>query len=489
MFAFFKCESNWQGVIALMSNIKSFVKTLNDNPVLVCGLGKSGSASVNALSKAGANIIIGDDNPDNIKKFSRRKNISVLDLSSQDFSDFEFLLLSPGIPLTHPEPHDVVKKAKEAGLEIICDIELFSRIYPDIKTIGITGTNGKSTTSALVTHILKQAGKKAVLGGNIGTAVFDVEVEKDMPEWLVLEISSFQIDLCPVFRPDIAVILNLTPDHLDRHGDMDHYADVKERLIELGSLNADDSTAIICSDDEHTLRIYERAKEINLRNITEVSTNKKLDKGVYVEDATLFDATDGEVKTIVDLSKFPSLKGQHNYQNSACAYAMARNADIETAKILEGFESFPGLNHRQFLVRTINGVGYINDSKATNAASAAMALGAQNNVYWIVGGRKKKTGLDGLEGFFPQIKHAFLIGESTEDFADWFDKYGMEFTRCFTLENAVNKAHKMAMDNRGQPGGAGVVLLSPACASFDQYDSFEHRGDHFAEIVNALDEE
>ena len=471
-----------------MSKVKSFVKTLSDKPVLVYGLGKSGNACVNALSKAGANIVIGDDEFDNINKFSGRKNVSALDLYSQDFGKFAFLLLSPGISLTHPEPHDVVKKAKEAGLEIICDIELFSRIYPDIKTIGITGTNGKSTTSALVVHILKQSGERAVLGGNIGTAVFDIEVEKDMPEWLVLEISSFQIDLCPVFRPDIAVIINITPDHLDRHGNMEHYTDVKERLIELGSLNSDDAYAIICSDDEYTLRIYERAKDINLREITEVSTKKRLDNGVYVKDAILLDTTDGEVKTIVDLSKFPSLKGQHNYQNSACAYAAAKNAGIETADILEGFESFPGLNHRQFLVRTINGVGYINDSKATNAASAAMALGAQNNVYWIVGGRKKKTGLDGLEGFFPQIKHAFLIGESTEDLADWFDKYGMEYTRCFTLENAVVKAHNMAQGNRGQPGGTGVVLLSPACASFDQYDSFEHRGNHFTEIVNALDE-
>ncbi len=472
-----------------MSKIKDFVKSLNDKPIIVYGLGKSGSACVNALSKAGANIVIGDDNSDNIKKFARRKNISVLDIDTQDFSEFAFIILSPGIPLTHPEPHDVVKRAKEAGLEIICDIELFSRIYPDLKTIGITGTNGKSTTSALVTHVLKEAGKKAVLGGNIGTAVFDLDIEKDMPDWLVLEISSFQIDLCPVFRPDIAAILNLTPDHLDRHGDMEHYADVKERLIELGSLNADDAVAVICSDDEHTLHILERAKEISLRKVIEVSTAKKLDSGIYVEDATLFDVENGEVKTVGDLSKIPSLKGQHNYQNSACAYAIVKSAGIVSNKIMEGFESFPGLNHRQFLVRTINGVGYINDSKATNAASAAMALGVQNNVYWIVGGRKKKTGLDGLEGLFPLIKHAFLIGESTEDFANWFDKYGMEYTRCFTLENAVNKAHKMAQENRGQPGGTGVVLLSPACASFDQYDSFEHRGDHFAEIVNALEEE
>tara|TARA_R110001592_G_scaffold27763_25_gene102924 strand:- start:4306 stop:5739 length:1434 start_codon:yes stop_codon:yes gene_type:complete len=476
-----------RGITEDMSEIKNFVKILNKQPVLVYGLGKSGSATVNALSKAGAQVVIGDDNPDNYKKF-KRKNITQLDITTQDFSEFAYLILSPGIPLTHPEPHDVVKKAQEADLEIFCDIELFTRIYPSLKTIGITSTNGKSTTSALVTHLLIGGGQKAVLGGNIGTPVFELDVESDPPDWVVLEISSFQIDLCPVFRPDIAVILNLTPDHIDRHGTMEHYADVKERITELGA-HSTDATAVICTDDEHTRNIYARARDLELRDVIEISTLKTLSSGVYVEDGTLFDVMDGDAKTIGDLSKMLALKGIHNHQNAACAYAAVKMAGVAPAKIWAGFESFPGLNHRQFPVRTINGVGFVNDSKSTNAASAAVALGCQNNVYWIVGGKRKKTGLDGLENFFPHIKHAFLIGESTEEFANWFDKYGMDYTRCFTLENAVLKAHNMAQENRGQPGGTGVVLLSPACASFDQYDSFEHRGNHFAEIVRDLPEE
>ncbi len=468
-----------------MSEIKNFVDTLNGEPILVYGLGKSGSAAANALSQAGAKVVIGDDNAESYKRFSH-KNISELNIDTQDFADFSFMVLSPGIPLTHPEPHDIVKKAKDVELDIFCDIELFMRIYPNLKTIGITGTNGKSTTSALVSHVLNESGKSSVFGGNIGTPVFDLDVEKKPPEWLVLEMSSFQIDLCPTFRPDIAVILNLTPDHIDRHGSMENYADVKEKITELGQ-QSDKTTAIICSDDEYTKKIYDRAVEIGLRDVIEVSTLKAA--SIFVESSVLHDATDGETKAIGDLSKIPSLKGVHNYQNAACAFAVAKTAGVPTSEILAGLESFPGLNHRQFLVRTINGVGYINDSKATNAASTAMALGCQNNVYWIVGGRQKKTGLDGLEDFFSHIKHAFLIGESTEGFANWFDKYGMDYTRCFTLDNALSKAHAMAQENRGQPGGTGVVLLSPACASFDQFKSFEERGNHFADLVNAIEEE
>ena len=466
-----------------MNEIRKFVENLN-KPILVYGMGKSGSYAANALANAGADIVIGDDDEKVYKNFDH-ENITYLDADLEDLSGFSYLMLSPGVPLTHPEPHDIVKKAREADLEILCDIEIFSRIYPDVKTIGVTGTNGKSTTSALVNHLINQAGKKALFGGNIGTAIFDLDIEGDKPDWVILEMSSFQIDLCPNYRPDIAVILNLTPDHIDRHGSMENYADVKERLTELSS-DAEGGTAIICTDDEYTEKIYSRVREVGLRDVVEVSTAKILSNGVYADSGILNDAEDGEAKTLGDLSKIQSLKGVHNHQNAACAYAAAKAAGLAPAEIWKGLESFPGLNHRQFLVRTINGVGYVNDSKSTNAASAAVALGCQKNVYWIVGGRRKKTGLDGLENFFPHLKHAFLIGESTEDFAAWFDKYGMDYTRCFQLENAVEKAHDMAQKNRGQPGGAGVVLLSPACASFDQYKSFEERGNHFADIVNAL---
>ncbi len=483
-----------------MSKIEDFVKSLNGKPVLIFGLGRSGLSCANALKAAGANIVVGDDNVLSSRAKSRDLKISplpavgrddiagmeTLDLPNDDLSRYAYLVLSPGISLTHPKPHDIVEKAIAANLDIIGDIELFSLIYPDIKTIGVTGTNGKSTTTALIHHILSECGIKAQLGGNIGTPVFELDLS-DENQWLVLELSSFQIDLCPTFRPDIAVILNLTPDHLDRHGDMDHYAEVKERITELSN-RSDYNIAIICSDDPHTQKIYERAKDLNLREVIEVSTLKTMIGGVYVAGDILFDETGDSPAEIGDLSLIPNLSGIHNYQNAACAYIAALKSGLEQGQIWQALKSFRGLNHRQYHVRTINGVDYINDSKATNAASSAVAISCRDNIYWIVGGRQKKTGLEGLEEFFVHIKHAFLIGESSDDFAAWLDNYGVEYSKCDELERAVNAAHIMAQENRGQPRGAGVVLLSPACASFDQFKSFEDRGDKFIEIVKGLDE-
>lgn len=467
-----------------MSALESFVKKLGKKPILVYGLGRSGMATTKALVKAGANVVAGDDCPDSVA--AAKKNGAVpFDDANYDMNNYAFLVLSPGIPLTHPKPHSIVEKARAAELEIICDIELFSRVYPDIKTIGVTGTNGKSTTSSLITHVINHCGGKAVLGGNIGTPVFDLK-KVDEKTWMVLEVSSFQIDLCPLYRPDISLLLNLTPDHIDRHGSMENYCAVKERLAEPRE-GSEKNLAVICTDDQYMSKIFSRALDAQQRKVIEVSTEKVLDEGVYVQDEMLIDVLRGAENTVGDVSTLPNLKGIHNYQNAACAYAVCVQIGLAPDPVWKAMYDFPGLNHRQFLVRTINGVTYVNDSKATNAASTAVALGCRNNIYWIVGGRKKKTGLDGLEEFFPTIKHAFLIGEATEDFADWFEKYGIEFSRCYELDRAVTMAHEMAQKNRGQPGGAGVVLLSPACASFDQFSSFEDRGDQFAKLVEALE--
>jgi UDP-N-acetylmuramoylalanine--D-glutamate ligase len=436
-----------------MSEIKSFVQTLEGRPVLVYGLGKSGSALVRALCEAGASLIVGDDNPSNLEQFAGYENIDILDMDKLDFSVPACLALAPGIPLTHPKPHDIVVKAQKAGLEILCDIELFFRIHSDLKTVAVTGTNGKSTLVSLLSHVLTKACVKNALGGNIGTAVFDLAVEGDNhPDWVVLEMSSYQIDLCPKFRPDIALVINITPDHIDRHGSVEHYAAVKERLLDKSG------TAIICSDDTYTREMLARAKANNMREIIEVSYR---------------DAQDTK-----------ALKGAHNQQNIACVNAIAKKIGLNPDETRSAIESFPGLNHRQYLVRTMGGVDYINDSKATNPASSAMALCCCDNIYWIVGGRRKETGLGGLEEFSDRIKHVFLIGESTDEFSVWFEKYNIKHSVCYTMQSAVDRAHIMA-----QSGGTGVVLLSPACASFDQYQSFEKRGEHFAALVQALKDE
>jgi len=468
-----------------MNALETFVSSLHGKPFLIYGLGRSGMATATALKTAGAKVVLGDDNNENLEK-AKGLGFDVLEKTKYQMPDYAFLVLSPGIPLTHPKPHNIVEQANAADIEILCDIELFARIYPEANTIGVTGTNGKSTTSALIHYALQESGKKTALGGNIGTPVFAIE-QPDADTWVVLEISSFQIDLCPTFRPDIAVILNLTPDHIDRHGTMENYCDVKEKLSEI-SKNSAYNTAIICTDDTYTQKIHARAKDLELRKIIEVSAERAISFGVYVENETLYSALEGAPQSVGEVAPLLNLKGGHNHQNIASAYATLCEVGLEPEQIFKNIEKFPGLNHRQFLVRTISGITYINDSKATNAASSAVALGCRENVYWIVGGRQKKNGIDGLETFFPRIKHAFLIGESTEDFASWFDKYGVEYTRCYDLEKATNAAHDMAQKNRGQPGGSGAVLLSPACASFDQFSSFEDRGNQFAELVKFLEE-
>ncbi|MGH1375546.1 MAG: UDP-N-acetylmuramoyl-L-alanine--D-glutamate ligase [Alphaproteobacteria bacterium] len=468
-----------------MNEIADFIKNLREKPILIYGLGKSGISLARMLHAAGAHVVTGDDNPENLEE-AKKLNVEIYDNSARDFSEYAFVLLSPGIPFTHPKPHTIVDTAKEADVEIFCDVELFHRIYPNIKTIGVTGTNGKSTTATLIHHILSECGVPSVLCGNIGTPVFDSDFSNP-DAWVVVEISSFQMDLCPTYRPDISAILNLTSDHIDRHGSMEQYAEVKERITELSN-SSDYNLTFLGADDDFTKKISDRAKGLGLRKVIDFSSERALASGTHVENGILYDVLDGYALSVGDISEIPTLKGMHNYQNVACAYGITRKIGLPAADIWKAIVSFPGLQHRQYLIRTINGVGYINDSKSTNAAAAAVALGCRNNAYWIVGGRRKKNGLDGLEEFFPRIKHAFLIGEATEDFATWFDNYGMEYTRCYDLKKALSSAHEMAQENRGQPGGAGVVLLSPACASFDQFRSFEDRGEQFTTLVNALEE-
>lgn len=463
-----------------MAGLKTYIESFEGKPVLVYGMGRTGISSVKALKKAGAQVVAGDDSPD-FPENLKMPDVGILQ-PDEDFSRFAFLLLSPGVPYTHPQPHRVVKAAQGAGIEVIGDIELWHRANPGIKTIGITGTNGKSTTTSLTHHILQTCGVKAAFGGNIGNPVFEMK-KPGKDGAAVLELSSFQIDLCPSFRPDIAVLLNLSSDHIDRHGSMENYAAVKERLME-GT-----GTGIVDIDDEYTRAIYERAVERGERRMIAVSTLKTPAGGVYVKDGVLYDAMDGDPFSVGDLKEIRALQGAHNHQNAACSYAAVRLWGVDPGAIYGALQTYPGLQHRQYLVRAINGVAYLNDSKATNAAASAMALSCRQNIYWIVGGRQKDGGLEGLQPFTGRIKHAFLIGESADDFAKWFDTYGVAYTRSFTLDNAVEQAHSMAQDNRGQPGGAGVVLLSPACASFDQYKSFEDRGAHFTRLVEALPEE
>lgn len=469
-----------------MIKLKTYVNSLPKKKVLVYGLGRSGMSTVKALKRAGAEVIVGDDKPESLQE-ARKLKIETLDDTRQDFTEFAFVVLSPGVPYTHPEPHRVVKAAQAAGVEVIGDIELFYRSGLTGKTIGVTGTNGKSTTVSLIHHILKANGKNTVLGGNIGVPALDLKIPSGEC-YTVLEMSSYQIDLCNTFRPDIAVIINITSDHLDRHGSLEAYAAVKQKLVDDVHPGYGGGTSVICVDDDYTRQIMQTVKEKALRKVIPVSSQKKEEGGVYVSADRLVDAISGQVIEVGILEELKSLRGVHNHQNVVCAYAVGRVVGLQPAAIFEAMKSFEGLQHRQYLIRTINGVSYVNDSKATNPDSAAMALGCHNNIYWILGGRKKDAGLSGLEIFADRIRHAFLIGESADEFADWMDKYGIARTKSRKLVSAVRSAHIMAQEKRGQPGGAGVVLLSPACASFDQFKSFEDRGKKFTRLVQRLEE-
>ena len=463
-----------------MINVSSFVKTLDNKPVAVFGLGISNRAAIKALVKAGVTVAAWDDHEER-RTAAAKAGADIVNLTEKDMAGYACLVLAPGIPLTHPAPHAVVRKAQEAGIEILCDLEILHRCGHGRTTVGVTGTNGKSTTTALIGHVFSECGVKAVVGGNIGKAALDLTLPPQ-DGIIVLEMSSFQIDLCPAFAPDIGVHLNLTPDHLDRHGGMEGYAASKQNLFR-GS-----GKAVIGVDDEYSQKMFETVKDTGQRDSFAISVKNAVERGVYVLDGELYDRMDSGVEESAPLQS-STLPGVHNHQNAAAAYAVARLLGIEPDAILEAFKTFPGLPHRQYLVRTINGVAYVNDSKATNADATARALACTRNVYWIVGGRPKDGGLDGLEPYMENIRHAYLIGEAAEAFGSWLDNHGVAHDFCGTLDRAAAEAHRAAQHDRGQPGGTGTVLLSPACSSFDQFRNFEERGDAFTALVEALEED
>lgn len=455
-----------------MINLAPIKHMLQGKPVAVVGLGRSGLSVFEACKAAGIDTVLWDDNAD-MRQAAIDKGATIEDLSEADFSRFALLCLAPGIPLTHPKPHWSVGRAKKAGIEVIGDVELFHRAKPEAKTIAITGTNGKSTTTALTGHILKTAGVKSAVGGNIGEAVLGLP---DLPNGsvYVLELSSYQLDLLGSFSPDIAALLNIAPDHLDRHGGMDGYIAAKERIFRNGGIG------VIGVDDTSSADMFARLKKTGVRKMTPVSVLRPLASGIFVSaEGELFEGS----RPIVDLNTCAALRGQHNWQNAAVAYTLCRAAGVSTGAIVEGLKTFPGLAHRQKIAATINGIAYINDSKATNDDAASKALGTYSPIYWIAGGKPKDGGYAACEKHLNRVHHAFLIGEAAESMSRWLDKFKVRHTLCQTLDNAVAAAHKMAQKEQKDHA---VVLLSPACASFDQFKSFEQRGDAFTALVQKL---
>jgi UDP-N-acetylmuramoylalanine--D-glutamate ligase len=448
--------------------------------VAVFGLGGSGLVGASALLAGGADVVAYDDDAQSVAK-ANAAGIPTADLRQADWSKIAALVLAPGVPLTHPEPHWIVALARKAGVAVIGDIELFCReramLAPGAPFVAITGTNGKSTTTALIAHLAASAGLDAQLGGNIGTAILSLQPPQ-AGRVHVIECSSYQIDLAPSLDPSVGILINLSEDHLDRHGTMAHYAEVKERLVAGVPSNG---TAIVGVDDDWCRAIADRLERAGKR-VVRISVRQTLSNGIYVADGRIMRATPAGVTPIAELGGIGSLRGQHNAQNAACAAAAALSLGLEPPAIQAGLRSFPGLAHRMEELGRRGAVLYVNDSKATNADSAAQALACFSDIFWIAGGKPKSGGIESLRGFFPRIRKAYLIGEAAEEFAATLSP-DVPHEIDGTLDKALAAATR---DAGASTVPEPVVLLSPACASFDQYPNFEVRGDAFRGLVRAL---
>lgn len=449
--------------------------------VAVFGLGRTGITAVRALQAGGAEVSAWDDNADT-RAAAIKAGLELDDLNRRDWGDIAALVLSPGIPLTHPAPHRIVSLARAVGAPVVGDMELFAQAVggmPGVSVIGITGTNGKSTTTALIGHILKSAGRDVRVGGNIGEAVLGLEPPRPGAIY-VLELSSYQLDLTQSLRCRVAVFLNLTPDHIDRHGDIVGYRTAKERIF---ACQQDGDVAIVGVDDEHSQGVCTRLKSKPGLNVIPVSSQRLASFGVYALAGKLYDDTSGGgARSVMDLARAQALPGSHNAQNAAAAYAAVRALGISITDAVAGIVSFPGLPHRQERVGEAGSLLFINDSKATNAEAAAQALGCYHDIFWIAGGQAKSGGIEALEPHFRRIRKAYLIGQDAELLRKQLGR-GVPSENCGTLDRALQKA---AIDAAESGFRRPVVLLSPACASFDQFRSYEHRGDVFRALVKDL---
>lgn len=445
------------------------------------GLGLSGLATCRALLSGGAAVLAADDSAAGMDA-ARKAGLPVADLRGADWSGLAALVLAPGVPLTHPEPHWTVLAARSAGVEIIGDIELFCREraarMPAAPFVAITGTNGKSTTTALTAHVLRSAGREVAMGGNIGTAILALPPPA-VERVHVIEMSSFQIELTPSLAPSVGVLLNITPDHLDRHGTMQNYAGLKARLV------AHAARPIVGDDDDYCQDIAERLRLAQRVWVDVISARSREPLGWYASGSELIARAPwtGPLGTFADLADAGALRGRHNIQNALAASATAMILGVAPQQVAAALATFPGLAHRLEQIGHVGRALFVNDSKATNADSTVNALAAfEGGIHWILGGRAKEGGISTLKPYFPRVAKAYLIGEAADGFAATLEG-AVAWERCGTLDAAVAAA---ARDAAASDAAEPVVLLSPACASYDQFRNFEVRGDAFRSLVAAL---
>lgn len=465
--------------------------TFKGQKIAVFGLGRTGVSAALSLVKGGAEVQAWDDRAP-ARDEAAVQGVPIADLTLAKWSDFDALLLSPGVPDKLPKAHWSAERARAAGVPIICDIEIFARevaACPENdrpKIIAITGTNGKSTTTSLIGHILKSCGKDAQIGGNIGRGVLDLD-RMHAGTHYVIELSSYQLERTHSLRANAAVFLNLSPDHLDRHGDMAGYIAAKIKIFDN---QTPDDAVIIGVDDEHTKKLCCELRAKNGRKILPVSARKCLGRGASVMKGKLFCNRERKAVQICDLAGAKALEGAHNHQNAAAAFAAVQSLGIDTKLIGKAILSFPGLAHRLETIGKAGPVRFVNDSKGTNADATHQALRAYDNIYWIAGGVAKEGGIEPLTESFNNIAKAYLIGKAAPEFHRTLKKKKVEHKVSGTLEKAVLCAARDAMaSGKRNP----IVLLSPACASFDQFKDFESRGEafrvHASRIIDLFESE
>jgi len=432
-------------------------KNFQNKTFYVFGLSRTGKGAVKCLHASGAKVYAWDDNAENVKSVDNSQ-AEFIAPNKMDWSKVDFLVLSPGVPIIGENANAVVAFAKENNIEMISDLDLLHQACPDAKYIGITGTNGKSTTTALVGHILKNCGYKVCVGGNIGNSVLELE-QLGGDGVYVIEASSFQLDISNHIRFNIAAVINITPDHLDRHLTMENYIAAKERILRN---QTGDDIAIISKD----YNIPFKGK-----NVVSLSCQSTAD--VSCKDRIVVDGD----KTF-DLNEMKFLPGKHNEENIVAAYAICTRFGANPEDVVKHLKTFAGLEHRIEFVLEKNGLKFINDSKATNADAAEKALKCFENIYWILGGVAKTDGIDALTPLLPKVKKAYLIGKAQDRFAGTLAAANCLHEKVGTIEGALDKI-------RAENHSSGVVLLSPACASYDQFKDFEHRGRAFKDLVKA----
>ncbi|MCB2081615.1 MAG: UDP-N-acetylmuramoyl-L-alanine--D-glutamate ligase [Rickettsiales bacterium] len=445
----------------------------------VVGLKRSGLGAIKLLKASKAQVYAWDDNErmlDAFRQSDLADGVTIAPPATFPWERVTALVLSPGIPLTHPQPHVAVQMARRAGCRIICDIELLYMARPDAKYIGITGTNGKSTTTILTWHLCKHLGMRALVGGNIGVSA--AELAEEEADIFVLELSSYQLELLRDTRLDIAVLLNISEDHLDRHGGMAGYMAAKRKIFQYQNSGA---TAIIGIDDGHSRALLIEQKAAGNRRVVPISFESSVPDGIFVQNRELFDAT------VLPEQAYPmpdtfALRGQHNAQNAVAAFAALRALGAEGDAIMRGMKTFPGLAHRMEFIQRHGKLVFINDSKATNADAAAQALRSYKNIYWLAGGLEKVGGITSLVPMLGGVKKAFLFGQAQENFRHTLHGK-VPCQKCGSLEQALEIAIADAQADIGEEDA--IILLSPGGASFDAYANFEARGEHFRALVKA----